>query len=196
MYSPMANSPWGGTAAMNIVLQTERLRLRPLDESDADAMERFCTDPEVRRYLFEDRILERDAIVDIIGRSENSFAAEGFGYFGLELREDSGQPSSGLIGFCGHRRFEDGEQVELLYGILPEHWGEGLVSEAATEALRDVFDRCQVERVIAATDTPNQRSVRVLQRLGMTFDTRREFHDLDTVFYSMARDDVDLPVDT
>jgi hypothetical protein len=30
----------------------------------------------------------------------------------------------------------------------------------------------------------------------MTFDTRREFHDLDTVFYSMTRDDVDLPVDT
>jgi ribosomal-protein-alanine N-acetyltransferase len=181
---------------MNIVLQTERLRLRPLDESDADAMERFCTDPEVRRYLFEDRILERNAIVDIISRSENSFAAEGFGYFGLELRQDSDQPSAGLIGFCGHRRFEDGEQVELLYGILPEHWGEGLVSEAATEALRDVFDRCQVERVIAATDTPNQRSVRVLQRLGMTFDTRREFHDLDTVFYSMTRDDVNLPVDT
>ncbi len=181
---------------MNIVLQTERLRLRPLYESDADAMERFCTDPEVRRYLFEDRILERDAIVDIISRSENSFVAEGFGYFGLELREDSGQSSSGLIGFCGHRRFEDGEQVELLYGILPEHWGEGLVSEAATEALRDVFDRCQVERVIAATETPNQRSVRVLQRLGMTFDTRREFHDLDTVFYSMTRDDVNLPVDT
>jgi ribosomal-protein-alanine N-acetyltransferase len=196
MYSPMANSAWGGTSAMNIVLQTERLRLRPLGELDADAMERFCTDPEVRRYLFEDRILERDAIVDIIGRSVSSFAAEGFGYFGLELRDDSGQPSSGLIGFCGHRRFEDGEQVELLYGILPEHWGEGLVSEAATEALRDVFDRCQVERVIAATDTPNQRSVRVLQRLGMTFDTRREFHDLDTVFYSMTRDDVNLPVDT
>jgi ribosomal-protein-alanine N-acetyltransferase len=181
---------------MNIVLQTERLRLRPLDESDADAMERFCTDPEVRRYLFEDRILERGAIVDIISRSVSSFAAEGFGYFGLELRDDSGPLSSGLIGFCGHRRFEDGEQVELLYGILPEHWGEGLVSEAATEALRDVFDRCHVERVIAATDTPNQRSVRVLQRLGMTFDTRREFHDLDTVFYSMTRDDVDLPVDT
>ena len=176
---------------MNIVLQTERLRLRPLDESDADAMVRFCTDAEVRRYLFEDRILERDAVVDIIARSSRSFAAEGFGYFGLELREDSGQPSSGLVGFCGHRRFEDGEQIELLYGILPEHWGEGLVSEAATEALRDVFERCQVERVIAATDTPNQRSVRVLQRLGMTFDTRREFHHLDTVFYSMARGDID-----
>ena len=119
-------------------------------------MERFCTDPEVRRYLFEDRVLERGAVVDIIGRSMRSFAAEGFGYFGLELRQESESQSSGLIGFCGHRRFEDGEQIELIYGILPEHWGEGLVSEAAMETLRDVFDRCRVERVIAATDTPNQ----------------------------------------
>ncbi len=181
---------------MNIVLQTERLRLRPLDESDVEAMERFCTDPEVRRYLFDDRILARDAIIDIIDRSTRSFACEGFGYFGLELLEELEHQSSGLIGFCGHRRFEDGEQIELLYGILPEHWGEGLVSEAAFEALRDVFDRCRVERVIAATETPNQRSVRLLQRLGMTFDTRREFHDLDTVFYSMARGDVALPAGT
>ena len=181
---------------MNIVLQTERLRLRPLNELDVDAMERFCTDPEVRRYLFEDRILERGAVVDIIDRSMRSFAAEGFGYFGLELRQESEPQSGGLIGFCGHRRFEDGEQIELLYGILPEHWGEGLVSEAAMETLRDVFDRCRVERVIAATDTPNQRSVRLLQRLGMTFDTRREFHNLDTVFYSMARDDIDLQAGT
>jgi RimJ/RimL family protein N-acetyltransferase len=43
--------------------------------------------------------------------------------------------------------------------------------------------------VIAATDTPNQASVRVLQRLGMFFHERREYHGLDTVFYQLAREE-------
>jgi RimJ/RimL family protein N-acetyltransferase len=43
--------------------------------------------------------------------------------------------------------------------------------------------------VVAATDTPNQRSVRVMQRLGMFFSERREYHGLDTVFYALAREE-------
>ena len=78
-------------------------------------------------------------------------------------------------------------QIELLYGIHPRHWGEGLVAEAAREVLRFGFEACDFDQVIAATDTPNQQSVRVLQKLGMTFDCRREFHGLDTVIFSMTR---------
>ncbi len=174
---------------MDIILETDRLRLRPLAPPDVDAMQRFCTDPEVRRYLFDDQILQRNAVATIIDDSVASFDDEGFGFFALELKARGEDPASGLVGFCGHRRFEDGQQVELLYGILPEHWGIGLVTEAATEALKDAFGRCNVEKVIAATDTPNQRSVSVMQRLGMTFDCRREFHGLDTVFYSLTRGD-------
>ena len=40
--------------------------------------------------------------------------------------------------------------------------------------------------MIAATDTPNQRAVRVLQRLGMSFEERRVWRGLDTVFYAIT----------
>jgi RimJ/RimL family protein N-acetyltransferase len=46
-----------------------------------------------------------------------------------------------------------------------------------------------MESVVAATDTPNQASVRVLQRLGMFFRERREYHGLDTVFYGLGREE-------
>ena len=87
----------------------------------------------------------------------------------------------GLIGFCGHRTAEGAsdEQIELLYGIHPDHWGEGLVAEAARAVLRYGFETCQMGRVVAATDTPNQQAVRVLQKLGMVFEARRQFHGLD-----------------
>ncbi len=118
-----------------------------------------------------------------IAKSLESFESDGYGYFALELSEQAGE----LIGFCGHRRAETSGQIELLYGIHPRHWGEGLVAEAAREVLRFGFEACDFDQVIAATDTPNQQSVRVLQKLGMTFDCRREFHGLDTVIFSMTR---------
>ena len=116
-------------------------------------------------------------------RVSTTFDTDGFGYFALELQDRADE----LIGFCGHRRADIEGQIELLYGIHPTYWGEGLVAEAAREVLRFGFESCAFDRVIAATDTPNQQSVRVLQKLGMTFQCRREFHGLDTVFYSMTR---------
>ena len=166
------------------VLNTGRMRLRPISSNDVDALHALWTDPDVRRYLFDDRIIPRATVEEIVAQSRATFESDGFGFFALEMQDQSGD----LIGFCGHRRAEDVEgQVELLYGIHPTYWGEGLVAEAAREVLRFGFESCEFERVIAATDTPNQQSVRVLQKLGMTFECRREFHGLDTVFYSMTR---------
>ena len=109
----------------------------------------------------------------------------GAGYVAGEALDAPGR----LIGFCGYRRFEDGAQPELLYGLLPEFWGKGFVTEAARAVLAHGFDACHMARVIASTDTPNQRAVNVMQRLGMCFTERREYHGLDTVFYGLTQED-------
>ena len=162
-------------------LVTERLNIRPFAMDDAEVLHAFWADPDVRRYLWAGKILPIETVRKIIAQSISDFEARGFGFFSLDLKTT--EPV--IVGFCGFRQFEDGDQIELLYGILPDYWGEGFVSEAANEVLRFGFDECGFERIIAATDTPNQRSVRVMQRLGMSFETRKEWHGLDTVFYSM-----------
>ena len=173
------------------MLVTARLRLRPITSDDVDALHALWTIPAVRRYLFDDQVLARESVVAIVSDSCASFSERGFGYFALEFLD-----RGGLVGFCGHRTSDDGSQIELLYGIHPSHWGEGLVAEAAKAVLRHGFERCEIPRVVAATDTPNQQAVRVLQKLGMVFECRRQFHGLDTVFYSMDRTDFDVaPLD-
>jgi len=173
----------GSKYRTSAVLNTGRMRLRPISTGDVDALHTLWTDPDVRRYLWDDRIIPRETVEQIVAQSLTTFDTDGFGYFALELQDRADE----LIGFCGHRRADIEGQIELLYGIHPTYWGEGLVAEAAREVLRFGFESCAFDRVIAATDTPNQQSVRVLQKLGMTFQCRREFHGLDTVFYSMTR---------
>jgi len=77
-------------------------------------------------------------------------------------------------------------ETELIYALLPAHWGQGLASEASRRVLRYGFEECGLTRIVAATDTPNQRSARVMERIGMAFDERRLYKGLDTVFYSIS----------
>ena len=167
------------------MLATERLRLRPLVSADVPALRRFSSDPEVRRYLWDNQEISSEQAQDIVVRSESCFAELGAGYFAIEMLDTPGE----FAGFCGYRRFEGSDQPELLYGILPEFRGQGFVTEAAKAVLSYGFNRCEMLTVIAATDTPNQASVRVLQRLGLFFHERREYHGLDTVFYGLSREE-------
>lgn len=166
-------------------LVTERLALNPIDTADVGALHRVWTDPEVRRYLWDGRIITETQVRQIVAESKALFADLGCGLFTVCLRDT---PDT-VVGFCGLRRFEDSADVELRYGILPDFWGEGIVTEAARQVLCHGFDNCGLSRVFAVTDTPNQRSVRVMQRLGMSFEERREYRGLDTVFYTLSRDE-------
>lgn len=191
---------------MTLVLNTKRLAIKPIARDDRDALHQFWTDVDVRRYLWDGKVISSSQVEDIIATSESLFAEVGLGLFSLCLVEETSGENS-LVGFCGYQMGEisgtypvspQGDSIaqskpevpskaELLYGILPQYWGLGLVSEATREVLRYGFVEKNLEEVVAATDTPNQRSVTVMQRLGMTFEERREYHGLDTVFYSLNR---------
>ncbi len=175
----------GGGNVMPI-LRTQRLILRPIGQADVAALHGFWTDPAVRKYLWDNEIISRETVEEIVRASEACFDELGSGLFAVELVENPGE----LVGFCGLRHMAGCGEIELLYGILPRHWGEGLVSEAAREVLRHGFAECGLKRIVGATDTPNQRSVRVMQRLGMVFQERRQHKGLDTVFYSISPSDL------
>ena len=175
-----------GSNEAEFVVETERLLLVPFKQGDVDALHALWTDPDVRRYLWDDVVIPRTTAEEIVTASEADFRARGYGFWSLYRRED---PEGGLIGFCGFRPFEGSDVPELLYGILPSFWGRGLVTEAGRAAIRFGFERCSMARIVAATDTPNQSSVQVMQRLGMVFEARREHHGLDTVFYALSPED-------
>ena len=170
----------------DFVVETERLHLAPFTQTDVDALHALWTDPDVRRYLWDDIVIPRSKAEEIVAASEAGFRSRGYGFWSLHRRTS---PEGALIGFCGFRPFEGSDVPELLYGILPSYWGRGLVTEAGRAAIQFGFERCKMPRIVAATDTPNQSSVQVRQRLGMVFESRREHRGLDTVFYARSPED-------
>src|ERR1035438_3861452 len=76
------------------------------------------------------------------------------------------KPASALAGFCGFRYIDDASEIELLYGLLPDYWGQGLATEAARAALASYgFDAALFTRGYVRTDVPNRASVRAIERV-------------------------------
>jgi RimJ/RimL family protein N-acetyltransferase len=139
--------------------------MRPLEPRDCAELHAIFTHPEVRRFLWDDRVVEPDETAAVIKASTLSFEVRRFGYWAaFKHREPE------LAGFAGLRPFGDPEEVELLYGITPGLWGQGLAPEMAGAVLRYGFDALHLPRIHAGADPPNTSSAKVLQKLGMSFE--------------------------
>jgi len=164
-------------------IETTRLRLRPYRQDDVDVLHRLWTDPDVRRYLWDGIVISREQAAAVVDSSIACFETHGFGQWVVFLR---GKDS--LIGFCGFRYVGDPPEVELLYGIAPAYWGQGLATEAARAMIRYGFEEYRFDRIFAGADPPNAASFRVMEKAGMTFVNRTRVHGLDAIYYAISRE--------
>lgn len=152
-----------------MILETERLWLRPWEDRDRAPLARILGDPHVRRfYPAPATAAETEAqIDDAIARS----AANGFHFQAAELKATGAL--IGLIGIgvipestravlSGHPRVEIGWQLDQAV------WGQGLAPEGARAWLAHGFDVLGLPEIVAFTAAVNTPSRRVMEKIGMT----------------------------
>ncbi|MCI0692329.1 GNAT family N-acetyltransferase [candidate division KSB1 bacterium] len=164
-------------------IQTRRLSMRPFTMNDVDVLHRLWTDPQVRKYLWDDIVIPREQAVEVVESSIASFEQRGFGLWAVFPKNEDE-----LIGFCGFRLFDDPPEVEILYGILPSHWRQGLATEAAIAMLRCGFEEHGFERIFAGADPPNTASFCVMEKCGMKFAKRMFINNIETIYYVIPRE--------
>ncbi len=167
-------------------LETQRLVLAPATLADVDDLHRLWTDARVRRYLWDDRSIDRHTAEDQVRASLESFACRGFGLWVVRLRGDAAT----LAGFCGLRELGEPPhpEVELLYGLAPTHWGRSYATEASRAVLAYAFERLALPRIVAGADPPNAASLRVMRRLGMHPVGRRTVDGVEADYAELTRD--------
>ncbi len=164
-------------------IRTSRLRLRPLRLDDLDEIYRLWVDRDVRRYLWDDRVISRDRVRTEIERSIGNFELSGFGQWAVfRFRGKK------LIGFCGLRPVGAVPEVELLYGLAPSCWGQGLATEAVRAVLDWGFAKCRVKRIAACADHHNRASFRVMVKAGMKFEKRTCVDNTELLHYAVSRE--------
>ena len=154
------------------VLRTARLVLRPCEERDLAALAALHADPRVMEFL--PKLLDRAESDAVAQRAREHFERHGFGRWGVEIVE-TGQ-FIGLVGLSVPN-FEAHFTpcVEVGWRLAFEHWGEGYATEAAQAALDFAFGPLGLAEVVSFTVPQNQRSRRVMERLGMTRSPADDF---------------------
>ncbi|MEE2674925.1 MAG: GNAT family N-acetyltransferase [Myxococcota bacterium] len=164
-------------------LRTERLLLRRPTAADYDDMLRFHADPEVMATLGGVR---GEAVTDAYLREMIAhWDSQAFGYW---MAHDS--ETGAFAGRAGLRLMVVAGQpeIELGYGFLRDYWGRGLATEAAAAIVRVGFESVETRDLVCFTETTNDRSRRVMEKVGFRYEKDFVYADIP---HRLCRLDVD-----
>lgn len=182
---------------MNLILDTPRLRLRPLALEDLDIALALLTDADVMRFVGgpqDPRVVEEN-LPRAVRRSgggcigmwcvSDRVTGEKYGDAVLTpLPVDRQDIDWSLLGLPD---VPPGE-IEVGYLLKPTAWGRGFATEIAARLLRFAFESTALDEVVAVTDIRNLASQRVLLKCGMTPVGRRRAYAEEVEGFRMARE--------
>lgn len=169
------------------ILETRSLRLRQFTLGDAPVVQRLADDPEIARWTFIPHPYE-DGIAEDWISSHAKELDQGTGVtFAVTLK-----PDLQLVGAIALMKVNaQHRNAELGYWVAREHQGNGYATEAGRAALDFGFKDMDLHRIHCFHFAGNNRSGRVMRKLGMTVEGRmkdyilRNGRYLDAVLYGI-----------
>jgi ribosomal-protein-alanine N-acetyltransferase len=147
------------------VLATARLRLEPLVAAHADALYPRLADPRMFEFLDHVPLPSLEALRERYRKLETRCSADGRQHWlNWALVAHAGPPFD-AIGYVQATVLED-RRAWVAYEVAHALWGQGLASEATRAVLEHLGAQHRVSRCLATVDRRNQRSLRLLERLG------------------------------
>jgi len=147
---------------MDFELQTAQLRLRPIQDTDVDALLALDSDPEVMKYISGGQPTTRRDYEELLPRMM-AYGPGPIGYFAAMLRTEKR-----FVGWFHLRpSVVDPEILELGYRLAASVWGRGLATEGSLALLHNAFGPLEQVAVDACTVPENAASIAVMQKCGM-----------------------------
>jgi ribosomal-protein-alanine N-acetyltransferase len=148
------------------VLQTERLNLRRMSLDDAEFIVELLNDPAFLRFVGDKGVrTPADARQYLLTGPLDSYERHGFGLWLVEL-EGSKTP----IGMCGLLKRDSLSDVDIGFAFLPPYRSKGYAFESAAAVMNYGRNVLGLRRIVAITNEDNADSIRVLEKIGMSFD--------------------------
>ena len=150
-------------------IETERLRLRPFVSEDLDTFHAYRADPAVAQFQGWEDFTREDARAFLDQQLALTPGTPGTGaQIAIERKADASMVGDVFF----YRPDDEPPRAQIGYTLQREAWGHGYASEAVRGLLGYAFDVLALHRVTALTDVENERSIALLERVGM----RREAH--------------------
>ncbi|MCP1355247.1 GNAT family N-acetyltransferase [Aneurinibacillus migulanus] len=140
------------------MLETNRCLLTKLQQANYEDVKKLYVNEEVRKYLggtLKEETIKKSFFKMVQPTIDSLYWV---------AREKHSNEFIGLISLDTHH---DGTSTEVSYQLLPQWWGAGYATELVKEIIDYAFNQLNLPEVIAETQTANNASRRLLERLGM-----------------------------
>lgn len=148
------------------ILETKRLILREVVETDDEFMLDLLNQPSFIKYIGDRNVRDLDQSREFIeSRYRKSYAENGFGLYLVELKENQIP-----IGICGFVKRDDLPDADIGFAFLPQFCGKGFAFESANAMMKYGREKLNLRKVLAITTQNNESSVKLLEKLGFKFE--------------------------
>lgn len=148
------------------VLETPRLYLRKMLKKDSADMYEYACRSDVTEYLLWEPHSSEMYTYKYLSYIQSRYRAGDFYDWSIILRE-----SDKMIGTCGFTRLNvESNSAEIGYVLNPVYWGIGLAPEAVRAVMKFGFWQLRLHRIEARYMVGNERSRRVMEKVGMTYE--------------------------
>lgn len=147
-------------------LETERLLLRKMSQSDAEDMFEYAKEADLTKYLTWYPHPSLEYTKEYLGYIVTRYKAGDFFDWAVTLKE-----TGKMIGSCGFTRFDTAnDSAELGYVINPDYKGRGIATEALLAVLQFGFESLLLNRAESKFIEGNDASRRVMEKAGMRYE--------------------------
>ena len=150
----------------NLIIETERLLIRPFTIDDLELSYKMNLDPIVTQYTGDGGVVsiedtERRIVEDVLG----DYKKHGYGRLAVELKGENS-----FIGFTGLKYLQKLDEVELGYRFMRKYWGQGIATEAGKASVKLGFETLELNKIIGLVLPENKGSIRVLEKLSFNYE--------------------------
>ncbi|MCO6511320.1 MAG: GNAT family N-acetyltransferase [Aridibacter famidurans] len=166
------------------LLRTERLSMRPFEESDLEWLISHRANEDVVQFL-GGLLKQTPEFVE----KRMRFYMECFEEFGFSMCVTSLLETDRRIGVTGLQPLENTGEIEVGYAFDKDQWGKGLATECGIGWLRYGFSVAGLERIVAVCDPENTGSRRVMEKIGMSYEDTAFSYGFPVVRYGVSKAD-------
>jgi RimJ/RimL family protein N-acetyltransferase len=164
---------------MKIIIETPRCFLRELSVTDAEHFYLLNQDLEVIKYTGDSPFESIQAAKEFL-QNYNPYVQYGYGRWAVIDKSNSE-----FLGWCGLKYSPDLDEVDIGFRFFKKYWNQGFATEAAKASIEYGFTTLHLHKIVGRAMEANVASIKVLEKIGLTFINKLEFHLHAGVLYQI-----------
>lgn len=162
-----------------VIIETERTLMRELIKEDAEDFYNLNLDKEVLKFTGDQSFKSIEAARDFL-INYDQYRKYGVGRLAVLDKNLL------FLGWCGLRYDENRMEYDIGFRFYKNYWNRGFATETAKKCLEYYFEKFKMPKIVGKAMQDNIASIKVLEKIGMTFKGNFDFNGGNGVIYEVS----------